>query len=383
MMKILSIIKPYDKPINTVGASWVGAYLSNALANDPRVDQVGLVTKLSDYSMISPKVKLYEVSVNHRSENKDLLTEAIRIYKEEDYDVIHIHIGSLAIIRWLDTLVPSDVNVVYTLHSSLMLGRSVIVYGPHGKNINNRSNIAIVAVSDFMQKVWREFTSTPVEDISNLSTIANACNEYPSQTVNPLSNRDKKVLLCGRITPAKNTYDILVALEEAKIPAIYVGDNYIINSNSQYEKDYYGWCKDLLEKSSTIEWYPLLTNNEVRNLMSQVYGVVHITAMESCALVVLESLSVGTPVIYADTEAVVEQMSKPYDCTIGKQVNFVSKSRWTTRRKLVASAVKELFDNPPDPEDVYNYYDKYFSLQRMVDKYISLYSSLINKQRRE
>jgi glycosyltransferase involved in cell wall biosynthesis len=374
-MKILSLIKPYDKPVNTVGASWVGIYLSNLLVNDPRIESVGLLTNLSDYSMIDPRVRIHELDYRHSSENKDMITEAIKIYREFNYDIIHVHVGSLAIIKWMQLLIPDDVNVVYTLHSSLMLGRSTIVYGPYGKLLNNKKNFRIVAVSDFMQNVWREFTSDN-DPINNLSTIYNGVVEYNDITPLSIDKRTKQVMVCSRITPAKNILEVLRVLDKYNINTVFVGDNYTINPGNEFETNYYLECKTLLENSKCIKWFSFLNNHDVRQLMSESYAVVHMTSMEACSLVLLETMSVGTPVIYGKCDSIIEMMNLNNDPDkLGSFINYRSGARWSTKGSLINESINRIFEEPKDPTIISEYYYKNFSNKAMIDNYVNVYKS--------
>ena len=72
-MRILSIIKPFDKPINAVGASWSGCLLNNELINYDDIEELAVVTNLPDYSPIDNRIDIFEIEVNPRKANKEIL----------------------------------------------------------------------------------------------------------------------------------------------------------------------------------------------------------------------------------------------------------------------------------------------------------------------
>lgn len=367
-MKVLSVMKPYDKPLNAVGASWAGCMLNNELINHPEIEELAVVTNLRDYSPIDRRIDIFEVETNPRKENRELMEKTLQIYREEGYDLIHLHIGSLGIIRWIAELVPSNVNLVYTLHTPTMLGRSSVIYGADGLKLNNLNNIRIVGPSNYMQWVWHEFTKHP-EPISNLFTAYNGV-AFSGIDLVPADKRNGKAIMCGRITPMKRVLDALRVVRDYQIPTIYIGDNFDLKDG---KPDYYfDMCKEILESCDNIEWIRHASNSEVLKMMSEATCLITVSDQESFGLTVAEAVSVGTPVIYTTGGAVEEVLGYG---NVGTKVEFPYRSAWSTRGKLIKAAF-DAIPNQFDPQDLRDYFLERYTLSKMAERYIEIYQTL-------
>lgn len=370
-MKVLSVIKAFEgKPINAVGAAWAGCILNNELIRSPEIDKLGVMTNVEDCEYFDPRIRVHKITTNPRKDNKEIIEKAIDIYNEYGYDIIHLHVGSLGIIKWIAELVPDNVNLVYTLHTPTMLGRSSVVYGPYGKLMNNKKNLKIVGPSNYMQKVWHEFTGD-YSDIGNLYTAYNGIsNSFRTVPLVPVSNRNGMAIMCGRITPMKRVYNALQVVKEYKIPTIYIGDNFEIKNSKP--DDYYDMCKDILSNCSNIAWIKHLDNYEVLKLMSESSCLITMSDQESFGLTVAEAVSVGTPVIYSTGGAIEEVLG--YD-NVGIRLEFVPKTTWHTRGKLILDAFSKIVSDKVifDPNKLRNYVADRYTLPRMANRYIEIY----------
>lgn len=367
-MKVLSVIKPYDKPINAVGASWSGCMLNNELVNHSEIEELAVVTSLPDYSPIDKRIDILEVETNPRRENKELIEQAIKIYYEYGYNVIHLHIGSLGIIKWIAELVPDDVNLVYTLHTPTMLGRSSVIYGKYGNMMNNRHNLRIVGPSDYMQSVWHEFSSEPGV-INNLYTVYNGV-AFNNLDLIPANKRNGQAIMCGRITPMKRVFEALQVVRDYEIPTTYIGNNFDLKDGKSDE--YFEKCRDILESCSNIEWIKHASNPDVLKMMSEARCLITLSNQESFGLTVAEAVSVGTPVIYTTGGAVEEILGYS---NVGTKLEFAYRSTWHTRGKLVRDAFDTIADKY-DPQTLRNYFLDRYTLSKMADGYIKVYKSL-------
>ena len=369
-MKILSIIKPYDKPINAVGASWSGCLLNNELINYDDIEELAIVTNLPDYSPIDNRIDIFEIEVNPRKANKEIIMKAIDIYRRYNYDIIHLHVGSVGIIKWISELIPDDIKLVYTLHTSTILGRSSVIYGDYGKSMNNKSNIRIVGPSNYMQDIWHKF-SHDNDEIANLSTVYNGIISNKRELISS-ANRNGRMLMVGRITPVKRSLEALQIARDYKIPFIYVGSSFDLKNHKP--DTYFEMCKEILETCDNIEWIPHLDNIEVLKLMSESTCLLSISEQESFGLTAVEALSVGTPVIYSAGNAVEEILSYQ---DVGKKLEFVPRTTWHTRGRIV----KEAFDNIIDkynPNLLRDYYLSRYTLSNMAKGYLKIYKSLLD-----
>lgn len=377
-MKVLSILKPYVD-IENVGAAWVGTYLTNQLAALPEIE-VGLVTALEDYSSFDERVKIYNIEgLRVRSAIKKLMENSIRIYKEDNYDVMHIHVNSLTVLRWMVELVPEDVSIVYTLHNSLILGRSKIIYGiPYASQLSNKNNVRIVAVSEFMQGIWKNFIgASPEDSIGNMSTVNLSIKEEPIERVSTNDKLDR-VFMCGRITPDKEFDKALEYLGENDIETLFIGEGYVINKGRSDAKDndYINMVEGIINKYPSIHWKSRMGHNQILQEMSRSKVTLHTSTMESYGLVPVESLYAGTPVIcFEPTPSIVEKENLLEDEDAFRILRFKKHTRWPTRMRSVGEAVSHYLKEPPDSDKVYNFYSRTYGQESMLEGYLKVYQS--------
>lgn len=376
-MKVLSVLKPYVDTQN-VGAAWVGTYLTNELSNVPGVE-VGLATALDDYSMYDDKVVIHRIDgLMTRSTIKKLIEKSVRIYNDEHYNVMHIHVNSLAVLKWLAEIVPDSVNMVYTLHNSLILGRSKIVYGiPYASKLSNKNNIRLVAVSNFMQGIWKEFVGAdPDSTINNLSTVYLDIKEEPIELVSTQDKLDR-VLLCGRITPDKRFDKALEYLGSHDIPTLFVGEGYIINKNISDQKndEYIDTIESIIDSYPSIQWVQKMNHKDLLKEMSRSKVVLHTSTMESYGLVPVESLYSGTSVIcFEPTPSIVEHEDKLNN--VATVLRFDKGTRWTRRMDSVGRVIEEYMTNPIYSTYVRQIYNSVYGGNQMVNDYLRVYESL-------
>ena len=373
-MKVLHVISPsLDDGVEIVGACWSAIMLCNEMANSTEVE-VGLATKLSGYSMIDDRINIHEIEVKKSRINKDIITEALKVYSEYNYDVMHVHVHSLSVIKWMQVLVPDEVNVVYTLHTPTMLGRSSLEYGPYGKLISNKSNFLISAPSNHMQNIWKEFIGEKDMEIRNLVTVYNGTN-YDKLPILKPHDREGYVVVCCRVDPMKRVLETLRELNRHNIKTIFIGDFWTTSKSNWYSDE----VRSILDSSDCIEWKPRLSNKEVKDVMRRAKCLVTLSDQESFGLTTAEAISVGTPVIYSTGGAVEEVMENG---VTGLKLLFPYRSAWTTRGKILATAVNKILSGEKvfDPDKLVSFYESHYTIKRMSDNYIIQYHRLINKE---
>ena len=371
-MKVLHVVSPgIDGGESIVGACWSAIMLANSMVGSPYIDHLGIATKLSSYELLDPRIDVHEIEVKPSRINKDIIVESLKIYETHKYDVMHIHVHSLSVIKWIDLLLPETVNIVYTLHTPTMLGRSSVEYGPHGLSLSKKKNVIIAAPSDYMQRVWSEFCGgvIPPEEQSNLVTVYNGTN-YDKVDIVPYENREDYVVVCCRVDPMKRILETLRALAEYQIPTVYIGDFWTTSKSDYYSDE----VKSIIESTDTIKWIPRLSNKEVKDYIRKSKALVTLSNQESFGLTTAEAISVGTPVLYSTGGAVEEVME---DGVTGIKVEFPYRSTWKTRNKLVNESYLKLTSTNWNPNDLVSFYESHYTIDLMVRNYIDQYSKLM------
>lgn len=369
-MRVLIMIDP-DRNPTTTGASWVGVLLANLL--NARGINVGVVTRLNDYSMFDEGVTIHEPDeLDSRAINKSIVGFAVDMYKKYNYDILNVHSGNHTVIKWLSYV--NDINLVVTIHNSFMGGRSSVVYGPFAHSMMSNPRVIVVSVSKYAEKLWEDFSDT--YSSSQSVVIYNGINEYSMNPIN-YSDRTYDIVMCSRIDPGKMTLETIESMRRSGLRSLFIGDTYERNQGSSSE-DYYRECKELIETSSNIEWNRKLTNFEAIKKFSDSRLLLDLSKSEACPMVVLESLYAGCKVIYPNyCEGIREVLSYKDSDLVSCELEFVPRSRWTRRYDLIKDVISSELVKGYDPEVLHKYYNDNFSSSRMVDLYIATYDRLL------
>ena len=370
-------LDPFKNPVS-IGSSWAGLHLANSLVN-LGID-VGVVTKLDseDYRIFDPRITIYDESyISPRSANKDTLLYALNIYNNYKYDILNMHPSTHASLKWASSIVPDTCNLVYTIHNSFMSGRSKVIYGDYASNLNDKSNVRIVPVSDYTERAWNIFTGSSEEDSynthhRNVKVIYNSCNEV-DLGIKSHFDREYDLGMCSRIDSGKMTYETLVSMKNSGLKSLFIGSKFTLSPTSSDE--YYNKCVDILENSDNIDWFYNLSNSEVIEKLSNCKFLLDLSLSEACSMVVLESLYVGTPVIYSSyCEGIRDLLSKT-PSIYSYELEFPYRSRWSKRFSIIKEITNKLVKLDIDSGSIHDYYMRNFSIDKMVNSYIDLYST--------
>lgn len=376
-MKVLHVISPsIAGSIESVGASWSAIMLCNEMVHDSRVTKLGIATKLDDYSKVDKNIEVHEIEVKPRRINKDIVEEAIKVYDEHGYEVMHVHVHSLSVIKWLAKLIPDYMKVVFTLHTPTMLGRSSVEYGEYGYRITNKDNFQIVAPSNYMKTIWCKFIGEKLElsEMTNVSTVYNGTTSEKLETV-PQSEREDYFFVCCRIDAMKRVLETLRALDKLGQKTIFVGNSWR-NKDKDKVDLYADQVVELIEKSKYIIWIKKASNTLVKEYMRYAKALVTFSNQESFGLTASESLSVGTPIVYCEGGALEEVLS------VGKtgiKIKFPYRSTWNTREKLVKVALDDISSGKftYNPMELVKLYEDNYTINKMSNGYLDCYKKLV------
>lgn len=377
-MKVLHVIETYGsgKENYAVGTFQVMKSLINH-----STDGAVLINTNLDSSVLGTHCKVYVCNSSPKYVVKNLMNKAVQIYKDESYDIIHVHIGKLSVWRYLSDLVNTNVRVVYTLHSVVNQGRASYNLIPYARRLVGASNITVVAPTEYQKLEFLNYIGFSSSEASNVVTIYNGTNNYG---IVPRSYNSRKydVVFCGRLTMMKNSELCIKFIENnPDLRYLYIGST--DKSNSKAAKEYTSRCYSDITRLSSSDEYTVdyigtpISNEECLELISDSKALVTLGA-ETFGLVASEALSVGTPVITSDCGAVPELINDLYNGII----YFVPRTTKDTRAKLLREYYDNFISRVNDKyisELVKLWKNKYSSFT-MYDDYHRLYTDIIERK---
>lgn len=311
-MKILSVLNPSLNDYKTSGAALLGINIGNYI-NSSTNNKVDFIASKFIENLLTVDTEVYIIEYNKRSVVSDTIKEAVNIFKSKNYDIMHIHIHQMSVLSAIEQYIPECIPVVYTQHTSTILGRFSLGYRDSAKYLSrDRKNIAIIMPSYSLKSIWEKYTGLNSDELDNVFVIRNGVIEY-----NILNDtKDDSLFACGRIDPNKKILEIvnwclnynhkITVVGDIGFGAMKVSDNNI---------RYYDNFKDLVENNKNIiTWIPYASNEDIRKMLSTSFACISFAAKESFALIVAESMSVGTPVFYIEENAIDELLDE--NCSV-------------------------------------------------------------------
>lgn len=387
-MKILSVLNPSLDDYKISGAALLGINLGEYINHNIDGVEVDYVASSALHSLLdrdenSRFVKVFIPELSKRNIVKDTIKYSINKFYEDHYDVLHIHLHQMSVISAIAELIPTDIPVVYTQHSSTILGRFSLGYRPDAYKLSSDSDrkIKIVCPSLSMKKIWQEYIESD-EDMRNVTVIRNGINTISSEfPITPLGKRDHYIS-CGRIDPNKGM------LEVAKFCVKYGHKITLVGSLGmgsmkigEAQQKYYDDFVNLVNNNSDIlKWFEYVPNTVLIKMMSRAKGYISMSNKESFGLTVAEAMSVGTPVLYLEEQAVSEITDKNSSIMIPRDALY----RKTFEKRLpVFEECFRVFESKIDSGLITvdsvqnNFHLKGLSIGDCARNYIKLYQEIV------
>lgn len=313
-MKVLSILNPSLDDYKISGAALLGINIGEYMNHNIEDVEVDYIASSAIYSLLdrdktcyhSPKV--FTPNFGKRNIVKDTIEYSLKIFSENNYDVMHIHLHQMSVLSAIENIIPYNIPVVYTQHSSTILGRFSLGYRPDAYKLSSDENrkIKIVCPSDSMKEIWKEYIESS-NDANNVVLIRNGINTISSESSKDLSERNGYIS-CGRIDPNKGMLEVARFCVKYSHKITLVGSLGMGSMKiGEAQLNYYNEFVDLVKNNSDIlEWKEYVPNSVLIKMMSKARGYISMSNKESFGLTVAEAMSVGTPVLYLQENAISE-----------------------------------------------------------------------------
>ena len=384
-MKILSVLNPSLDDYKISGAALLGINLGEYINHNEDNITVDYVASSAIYPFLYSDAKVFTPKLlSKRSVVRDTVEFATNIFYEFGYDIMHIHLHQMSVLESIRNM-PKDIPVVYTQHSSTILGRFSLGYRPaaHYLSTTTDRKIKIVCPSITMMQIWYEYNEAHDSDFyNNVCVIKNGINLYsniyPGDVT--LKNRDYYVS-CGRIDPNKGMLEVAKFCSEYNHNVILIGSLGMGSMKiNDVQKKYYEDFTDLVRKSKNIDWYDYLPNRDIRTIMAEARGYISFSNKESFGLTVAEAMSVGTPILYLEDDAISEITSNSSSERIRRDELY--RKKFNSRLSIFEDHYNNLerrINNEEVTVDtvIDNFNNKELSIMDCSKNYIKLYESLM------
>lgn len=415
-LKVLSVLNPSLDDYKISGAASFGIKLGLEMINSENISKLGFIANIdSFYEYVNSiydesnkypvvdntNIKVHNISFSKRSVVRDTIKEAVNIFNKNDYDIIHIHIHQMSVLSSIYKYIPDYIPVVYTQHTSTIMGRFSRGYIDDAYNLSIHSkNVKIVCPSYSMKNIWMDYIfqvdksrdnydelmELYTDRVENVEVIRNGILD--NDNIELVDPRDKKgkCISVGRIDPNKGMLEVARFCVDNNHPVVLIGDSGMgsLKMNDSQREYYDNFVNICNENSNIITWYKYLDNSEVRKKMSESDVYISFSNKESFSLVTAESLSVGTPILYLEENAVKEIAGTHESMMIKK--SSISRKRWKTKSSIYEEYFQLQQNNIHSIRDVESNYprmvrDRFLRLGLGIDRcsenYLQLYTEVI------
>ncbi len=330
----------HTSPFSNIGENDSGGlniYIQELARTISKTDKVTVVTGESDKSFMSNNINFISYNLFNKTDSfkkKELsIKKFSKLLKDDsrllDVDVIHAH-------YWLSGTVAKTINkefgtpYIYTAHS----------YGSFLQNSDSRIRSEqeiltaakfITASSNFEKRTLIKKYHTPQSKIKIITPgVNNKIFKYKE-----IKNRKKYILSIGRIQEQKGQLKILdffktLSISVSDLELIFIG-----GPSGAKGKQYLSLMKSKINQlgiQKSVKFFGSLDQKKIANLLNKSKLLIHSSEFETFGLVVIESNSMGVPVVSTNQGAVKELIENNVNGFVVKDFNdknlytFVSKT---------------------------------------------------------
>lgn len=256
------------------------------------------------------------------------------------FDLIHCHLGC----AWIPLTALSATSVLHSIGSAVTVDDQWI--------LNRYPNLIVTF------RTYSQIATVPPEDRKNIRVIYNACNfeafEFSEQA-------GKYFAFLGRMSPEKNPLGAIQIAKEVGLPIVLAGEPMIANEQQYFKEK----IRPLIDGVSVIYWGPVnhaQKNDLLKNATALLFPI---QWSEPFGIVMIEAMACGTPVVACKKGSVAEVID------FGKTGFYAESVEELTSVAYQAMSLNRY--------TVREHAKHRFSVRRMVDDYIELYESLVER----
>lgn len=379
-MKILFPFRPDITTDRVVEFSTVamGMHLGNNLLRHGH--QVGYVTSI-DQSKFFPGSWVYPV--HPTTAELYGVAESFLLYREYEYDVMHIHTANFATFKQISKYMGPNDRVVCTIHIPANIGRSFWYHRDDLRALLERPNFRLVCVSrsGSYEPTMKALDYGHLLDV-NYAAMASPPGRVrvvPNGIVNlginpvPFNEKAHRFMFVAHFMPSKNVVHTLQMAIESQIPCLFVGRRLPHKKLSPNEEAYAAKCERLIQDNpGIIDYRPVLNYCDCVQEMARSKCLIVLSEIESFGFTPVEAAQVGTPTIWLGCQGIDETM---VDGETGFRISRKEYKNWKLRRARAA----ELFHRVVvlDQDDMRSSMQHRFSMEKCTSSYESIYQELV------
>jgi glycosyltransferase involved in cell wall biosynthesis len=362
-LKIIQLINSLDNG----GAEKFCVELSNEMSKLHDVTIV--IIKPVESSMVPVQILSERVSLitmnNYGKYGPEKVFHLFKLIKKERPDIVHVHSSLIMIHLFLITRIFVKIKFVLTIHSTLSPAYDKL-FKLISFSKSLRTRIVNVCLSKSLQAEFAENFSklnfycieNGISSLSNTIELQNVQNEIHSL----MNNKNTKVFISiGNFTPAKNYLNLVSAFRELSaenIVLIIIGDD--------PSKGKIQWLE--VEKIKPKNIYFLGSKSNVADYLSVSDALIIPSIVEGMPLVVLESFSMGIPVIATVAGGLKDMIDNQENGVIIE--GFDSISIQTAIKKFTAMSQEHILEIKERNKKVFA---ERYQIKQCAAKYLILY----------
>lgn len=223
----------------------------------------------------------------------------------QKYDIIHYHGVGPATLAWIPRIFARRATVIVTFHSRDQFHQKWGMFARRYLAFGERAAATFphycIAVSHIIQVYCRETFKREVVFIPNGSTVKqiSKTDQLEQFDIEP----GKYILNVGRIVPQKGLQYLIKAFSQIKTDM-----SLVIVGTPSFSNAYFAELKALAKGNDRIIFAGFQTGETLEQLFAHAYLYCQPSESEGLPVVVLESMSYGTPVLVSDIPENIEAM---------------------------------------------------------------------------
>ena len=329
-----------------------------------KVDKGVSVDLLGDWSTETSIVGFGAVSVDLRVSRHQVALFKKILEVSDDYDIIHLHANMYMQAGAYKNLSSIADKIVLTVHSPLVAG--ITAHAGREGYLNALDKFTVSVPSSTAYKLITDYYEIDPSTY-NVNVISNIVDDFGFS-----DNPEDIICIVARIDPNKNpVFNIKTAINDAMSSGFKV--KLIANVDSEVNKTAsakhtVSKVLELVSSTDKVELVSSLDRAGIGSLLRSSKAVYHFVNTGSQEMVPIEAASTGTPFVYF-SDRLPHFLHSPCPSYVSKEL-----SRKDNRDGLSGVLDKCLSVSRTSMRE---YYDKNYSENSIVSKWLSLYNSVV------